>query len=98
VYNKPNGCSATGALAPGPDHQQQKHTGIVKNIHRMLNFILPPDTTKSNYMCLYAQHVLASGFLGFYWDVVEVSVLVGSEAISLFSDILTLEGETTTMH
>jgi hypothetical protein len=27
VYNKPNGCSATGALAPGPDHQQhqQKH-------------------------------------------------------------------------
>jgi hypothetical protein len=23
VYNKPNGCSATGALAPGPDHQQQ---------------------------------------------------------------------------
>jgi hypothetical protein len=21
VYNKPNGCSATGALAPGPDHQ-----------------------------------------------------------------------------
>jgi hypothetical protein len=25
VYNKPNGCSATGALAPGPDHQQQQH-------------------------------------------------------------------------
>jgi hypothetical protein len=24
VYNKPNGCSATGALAPGPDHQQQQ--------------------------------------------------------------------------
>jgi hypothetical protein len=23
VHNKPNGCSATGALAPGPDHQQQ---------------------------------------------------------------------------
>jgi hypothetical protein len=23
VYNKPNGCSATEALAPGPDHQQQ---------------------------------------------------------------------------
>jgi hypothetical protein len=26
VYNKPNGCSATGALAPGPDHHQQLHT------------------------------------------------------------------------
>jgi len=64
----------------------------------MLYFILPPDTIKSNYMCLYAQHVLASGFLGFYCDVVEVSVLLGSEAISFFSDILTLEGETTTMH
>jgi hypothetical protein len=25
VYNKPNGCSATGALAPVPDHQQQQH-------------------------------------------------------------------------
>jgi hypothetical protein len=24
VYNKPNGCSATGALALGPDHQQQQ--------------------------------------------------------------------------
>jgi hypothetical protein len=24
VYNKPNDCSATGALAPGPDHQQQQ--------------------------------------------------------------------------
>jgi hypothetical protein len=24
VYNKPNGCSATGALAPGPDYQQQQ--------------------------------------------------------------------------
>jgi hypothetical protein len=24
VYNKPNGCSATGALAPGADHQQQQ--------------------------------------------------------------------------
>jgi hypothetical protein len=24
VYNKPNGCCATGALAPGPDHQQQQ--------------------------------------------------------------------------
>jgi hypothetical protein len=23
VYKKPNGCSATGALAPGPDQQQQ---------------------------------------------------------------------------
>jgi hypothetical protein len=22
MYNKPNGCSATGALAPGPDHHQ----------------------------------------------------------------------------
>jgi hypothetical protein len=27
VYNNPNGCSATGALAPGPDHQkQQQHS------------------------------------------------------------------------
>jgi hypothetical protein len=26
VYNKPNGCSATGALALGPDHQQQQGT------------------------------------------------------------------------
>jgi hypothetical protein len=25
VYNKPNGCSATGALAPGPDHHKQQH-------------------------------------------------------------------------
>jgi hypothetical protein len=25
VYNKPNGCSATGALALGPDYQQQHH-------------------------------------------------------------------------
>jgi hypothetical protein len=24
VYNKPNGCSATGALALGPDQQQQQ--------------------------------------------------------------------------
>jgi hypothetical protein len=24
VYNKPNGCSATGALASGPDRQQQQ--------------------------------------------------------------------------
>jgi hypothetical protein len=24
VYNKPNGCSATGGLAPGPDHKQQQ--------------------------------------------------------------------------
>jgi hypothetical protein len=24
VYNKPNGCSATGALASGPDQQQQQ--------------------------------------------------------------------------
>jgi hypothetical protein len=29
VYNKSNGCSATGALAPGPDHQQP--TKEVKN-------------------------------------------------------------------
>jgi hypothetical protein len=69
----------------------------VKNI-RMLYFILPPDKTKRNYMCLYVQYVLASGFLGFYCDVVELSVLLGSEAISLFSGILTLEGETTTIH
>ena len=75
-----------------------KHNGIVKNIHRMLYFILPPDTTKSNYMCLYAQHVLTSGFLGFYCNEVAVSVLLKSEAISLFLDILTFEGETTTMH
>jgi hypothetical protein len=24
VHNKPNGCSATGALAPGLDHQQKQ--------------------------------------------------------------------------
>jgi hypothetical protein len=24
VYNKPNGCSATGALALGPDYQQKQ--------------------------------------------------------------------------
>jgi hypothetical protein len=70
----------------------------LKNIHGMFYFILPPDTTKSNYMCLYAQHVLVSGFLGFYCGVVEISVLLRSEAISLFSDILTLEGETTTVN
>jgi hypothetical protein len=29
VYNKPNGCSATGALAPGPDHQQQPSTTFI---------------------------------------------------------------------
>jgi hypothetical protein len=28
VYNKPNDCSATGALAPGPDHHQQQ-TGVL---------------------------------------------------------------------
>jgi len=39
---------------------------------------------------------LVSGFLGFYCDVVEISVLLRSEALPLFSDILTLEGETTT--
>jgi hypothetical protein len=27
VYNKTNGCSVTGALAPGPDHQQQHQCG-----------------------------------------------------------------------
>jgi hypothetical protein len=26
VYKKPNGCNATGALAPGPDPQQQVDT------------------------------------------------------------------------
>lgn len=69
-----------------------KHTAIVKKIHRMLYFILPPNTTKSKYMGLHAQHVLTSRFLGFYCDVVWVSVLLKSEAISLFFDILTLEG------
>jgi hypothetical protein len=34
LYNKPNGCSATGALAPGHDHQQQQkhqnsHLGLI---------------------------------------------------------------------
>jgi hypothetical protein len=28
VYNKPNGCSVTGALALGPDHQQQQQCVI----------------------------------------------------------------------
>jgi hypothetical protein len=28
VYKKPNGCSATGALAPGPEQQQQKHVTV----------------------------------------------------------------------
>jgi hypothetical protein len=28
VYNKPNGCSASGALVPGPDHQQQQQQQI----------------------------------------------------------------------
>jgi hypothetical protein len=33
VYNKPNGCSATGALAPDPDHhQQQKQKYINCNV------------------------------------------------------------------
>jgi hypothetical protein len=33
VYNKPNGCSATGALAPGPDHhhnQQQQRRPVYR--------------------------------------------------------------------
>jgi hypothetical protein len=34
VYNKPNGCSATGALAPGPDHQQQQQ-------HHMFQCCIP---------------------------------------------------------
>jgi hypothetical protein len=34
VYNKPNGCSATGALAPGPDHQQQQQQQHIINYIR----------------------------------------------------------------
>jgi hypothetical protein len=29
VYNKPNGCSATGALTPGPDHHHQHLVRLV---------------------------------------------------------------------
>jgi hypothetical protein len=29
VYNKPNGCNATGALAPGPDLQEQRQPGAL---------------------------------------------------------------------
>jgi hypothetical protein len=29
VYKKPNGCSATGALSPGPDHQQPTTTYFI---------------------------------------------------------------------
>jgi hypothetical protein len=31
VYNKSNGCSASGALAPGPDHQQ--HSSVSEFCH-----------------------------------------------------------------
>jgi hypothetical protein len=39
VYNKPDGCSATGALAPGPDLQQKSYNQLhvlgffLKKIH-----------------------------------------------------------------
>jgi hypothetical protein len=46
VYNKPNGCSATGALAPGSDHQQQQQQ------HYFGSFTLCSDTalSKSHYV------------------------------------------------
>jgi hypothetical protein len=34
VYNKPNGCSATGALAPGPDHHHH-HQAQKKHIYTL---------------------------------------------------------------
>jgi hypothetical protein len=30
-YNKPNGCSATRALAPGPDHHHQEQQELTLN-------------------------------------------------------------------
>jgi hypothetical protein len=44
VFNKPNGCSASGALAPGPDHQQQKYV-----LTTDAPYVLTP---------LYSQHAL----------------------------------------
>jgi hypothetical protein len=37
VYNKSNGCSATGVLALGPDHQQQQQnlsTNVMTKQHK----------------------------------------------------------------
>jgi hypothetical protein len=39
VYNKPNGCSATGALAPGPDHQQQPTCRYKYLKHKTIRFL-----------------------------------------------------------
>jgi hypothetical protein len=38
VYNKPNGYSATGALASGPDHQQQQQGGTI--VHKVYNSVV----------------------------------------------------------
>jgi hypothetical protein len=47
VYNKPNGCSATGALAPGPDQQQQQEQFLARLTLKItaLRPFLPPDIT-----------------------------------------------------
>jgi hypothetical protein len=47
MYNKPNGCSATGALAPGSDHhqQQQKARKIRKKVE-FVNKIRSPEAVE----------------------------------------------------
>jgi hypothetical protein len=48
VYNKPNGCSASGALGPGPDHKQQHYMNmpIKHGFEFRINVILgSTDTT-----------------------------------------------------
>jgi hypothetical protein len=41
VYNKPNGCSASGALAPGPDHQQQLKKVSLEDLQQLWHQTLP---------------------------------------------------------
>jgi hypothetical protein len=33
VYNKPNGCSATGALAPEPDHHHHLAGLVIRSVN-----------------------------------------------------------------
>jgi hypothetical protein len=39
VYNKPNGCSANGALAPGPDHQPTIIVCVSQHVYCLLSGI-----------------------------------------------------------
>jgi hypothetical protein len=53
VYNKPNSCSATGALAPGPDHQHPVELPYVDTVRSHTGHYLRYDGDKMSIRLAY---------------------------------------------